>query len=243
MEFNTQVANPSVQYGGRGGAQTIVTTKGGSNTWHGAAYEYNRTAGTEANTFFNQEAGVPRTALIRNQFGGNVGGPAWKDKVFFFFEYDGRRDKSQASTSEIVPFPHVDLGELAYVNNSGGGSCDPRSRLTSADVSTGCVTILTAAQVTALDPCSNAGNNCAVNTQGFQAAGFDPTLTALFKSRYPAPNNFNLGDGVNTAGFQFNVPDPFTENGYLARTDFNINQKNKLFALIQFQKRDRREPV
>jgi Carboxypeptidase regulatory-like domain/TonB dependent receptor len=235
QEFNTQVANPSVQYGGRGGAQTIITTKGGSNTWHGDAYEYNRNAATEANDFFNQQAGVPRTALIRNQFGGNVGGPAWRDKVFFFFEYDGRRDKSQASSSEIVPFPHVDLGELAYINNSGGGTCDPRSRLTSADVSTGCVTILTAAQVTALDPCSNPGNNCAVNTQGFQAAGLDPTLTALFKSRYPAPNNFNLGDGVNTAGFQFNVPDPFTENGYLARTDFNLNSKNKLFARFNFR--------
>jgi Carboxypeptidase regulatory-like domain len=235
QEFNTQVANPSVQYGGRGGAQTIITTKSGSNTWHGALYEYNRNAATEANTFFNQEAGIPRTALIRNQFGGNVGGPAWKDKLFFFFEYDGRRDKSQASTSEVVPFPHVLLGELAYINNSGGGSCSPESRLTSADVSTSCVTILPAAQVTALDPCSNPANNCALNTAGFQAAGIDPTLINLFKTRYPAPNNFSQGDGLNTAGFQFNVPDPFTENGYLARSDFNINTRNKLFVRFNFR--------
>jgi hypothetical protein len=235
QEFNTQVANPSVQYGGRGGAQTIVTTKSGSNTWHGSAYEYNRNAATEANTFFNQESDIPRTALIRNQFGGNVGGPAWKDKVFFFFEYDGRRDKSQASTSEIVPYPHVDQGELAYINSSGGSSCDPHSRLGAVDASTGCITILSAAQVAALDPCSNAANNCAVNTQGFQAAGIDPTLTSLFQTRYPAPNNFSQGDGINTAGFQFNVPNPFTENGYLARTDFNINQKNKLFARFNFR--------
>ena len=236
QEFNTQVANPSVQYGGRGGAQTIISTKSGSNTWHGALYEYNRNAATEANNFFNQQAGIPRTALIRNQFGGNVGGPAWRDKLFFFFEYDGRRDKSQASSSEIVPFPHVLLGELAYINNSGGNSCDPHSRLTPADVSTSCVTILSAAQVAALDPCSNPANNCAANTAGFQAAGVDPTLINLFKTRpYPAPNNFAQGDGLNTAGFQFNVPDPFTENGYLARSDFNINTKNKLFVRFNFR--------
>ena len=53
---------------------------------------------------------------------------------------------------EIVPFPHVKLGELAYVNDGAG--CAPTDRLSSADVSTSCVTILTAPQVAALDPCS-----------------------------------------------------------------------------------------
>ena len=120
QEFTTQVANPSPQYGGRGGAQTIISTRSGSNDWHGTAYEYNRTAATEADTFFNNQAGVPRLGLIRNQYGANLGGPILKDKLFFFFEFDGRRDRSQQGVLEIVPFPHVKLGELAYINDSGG---------------------------------------------------------------------------------------------------------------------------
>jgi hypothetical protein len=236
QEFNTEVANPSPQYGGRGGAQTIIATKSGSNTWHGNAYEYNRNAATEANTYFNRISGVDRSGLIRNQFGGNVGGPIWKDKLFFFFEYDGRRDRSQAPTTAIVPFPHVDLGEIAYYNQSMG--TDPSSdcastgaRLTSADVSTGCITILPAASVTNLDPCDH--QSCAA-TQGFQAAGPDPTLISLFKTRYPAPNNFTVGDGLNTAGFNFNAPSPLIENSYLTHVDYNLNQKNKIFVRFNY---------
>ena len=106
------------------------------------------------------------------------------------------------------------------------------ARLTSADVSTGCVTILTAPQVAALDPCSHV--SCA-STPGFTAAGVDPALISLFKSRYPAPNDFTQGDGINTAGFRFNAPNPFTENDYLARSDFNINTNNKLFVRFNFR--------
>jgi hypothetical protein len=231
-EFRTLVANPTPEYGGRSGSQTLITTKSGSNDFHGSAYEYNRTAATEANTFFNNLDGVPRLALVRNQFGANAGGPAWKDKAFFFFEFDGRRDREGASALDIVPFPHVKLGELAYINNSGGSQCSPQSRLTSADVSTGCVTILSAPQVQALDPCST--TDCS-GLPGFQAPGLDPTLLGLFASRYPDPNDFGSGDGINTAGFRFNTPTPLSENSYLARGDFNLTKSNKLFFRFNFR--------
>jgi Carboxypeptidase regulatory-like domain len=226
QEFSTQVANPSAAYGGRSGAQTIITTKSGTNTFHGSAFEYNRTAATEANTFFNNQAGVSRLALVRNQWGANVGGPVLKDKLFFFFEYDGRRDASAQSVLQIVPFPHVGKGEIAYINDSGGGSCPNNSRLTSADVSTSCVTILSAAQVAALDPCSG---GCP-SAPGFAAAGVAPALLSLFNTRYPAPNDYTQGDGLNTAGFRFNAPDNLKELGYLVRVDYSISSNNKLFG-------------
>jgi len=239
-EFNTIVGQPLPQYGGRSGSQTLITTKSGTNDWHGAAYEYNRNAATEANSYFNRIAGVPRTALVRNQFGANVGGPVWKDKAFFFFEYDGRRDAEASSVLDIVPFPHVKLGELAYVNDSNESSCPPTSRLTSADVSTSCVTILPATappgqqSVQSLDPCS--GGACtSTTTPGFVAPGIAPALLSLFKSRYPNPNDYTQGDGLNTAGFRFNAPNPLTENDYLSREDFSINGKNKLFARFNFR--------
>jgi Carboxypeptidase regulatory-like domain/TonB dependent receptor len=227
QEFSTQVAQPSAAFGGRSGAQTVISTKSGTNDWHGSAYEYNRTAATEANTFFNNQNGVPRLALVRNQFGGNVGGPVLKDKLFFFFEYDGRRDASAQSETQFVPFPHVQNGEIAYINNSGGSSCSDNSRLTSADVSTNCVTIAPAAEVTGFDPCATA--SCS-GAQGFAAAGPAPALLGLFKTRYPAPNDFNVGDGLNTAGLLFNAPAPLTENGYVSRVDYNLSANNKLFG-------------
>jgi hypothetical protein len=236
QEFTTIVGNPIAEYGGRSGAQTLISTKSGSNAWHGSAYEYNRTAATEANTILNRMSDTPRTALIRNQFGGNVGGPAWKDKAFFFFEYDGRRDKESASATDVVPMPHVKLGELAYPNNSMGNTkptdCfSSGAKLTLADVSTSCITILPAAQVAALDPCST--SDCS-GLPGFQAPGVDPALMALFASRYPSPNTLSAGDGINTAGFRFNSPNPLTENDYLARADFNITSTNHLFARFNF---------
>jgi hypothetical protein len=232
QEFTTLVANPTPEYGGGSGAQTLITTKSGTNAFHGSAYEYNRTAATEANNYFNNQSDIPRTALIRNQFGSNIGGPIWKDKAFFFFEFDGRRDRESAPVLEIVPMPHVALGELAYINNSGGGSCPNNSRLTSADVSTACVTILTAAQVQALDPCSHV--SCA-GTPGFVTPGTAPSLQSLFSSRYPTPNDYSVGDGLNSAGFRFNTPTPLTENEYLSREDFNLNSKNQLFARFNFR--------
>ena len=231
QEFNTIIGNPLPQYGGGSGGQTLITTKSGTNDWHGSAFEYNRTAATEANTFFNNLDGVPRLALVRNQFGGNVGGPVWKDRLFFFFEYDGRRDDEGASVEEIVPMPHVKLGDLAYINNSQGAACQG-ARLTSADVSTSCVTILPAATVASMDPCSGL-DDCSM-LPGFQAAGVDPTLISLFKSRYPNPNDFSAGDGLNTAGFRFNTPNPLIENDYLAHVDFVVNSRNKLFTRFNF---------
>jgi Carboxypeptidase regulatory-like domain/TonB dependent receptor len=227
QEFNTQVAQPTAQYGGRSGAQTVITTRGGTNSFHGAAYEYNRTAATEANTFFNNLNGVPRLGLIRNQYGGNVGGPVWKDKLFFFFEYDGRRDKSDLSELQIVPFPHVALGEIAYINNNAG--CDVTARLTSADVSTNCVTIAPASEVEGLDPCRTM--SCA-SAPGFVQAGAAPVLLNAFTNRYPQPNDFNAGDGINTAGLLFNAPNPVTENSYFGRMDYNLTSSNKLFFRV-----------
>ncbi|HTZ76110.1 MAG TPA: TonB-dependent receptor [Candidatus Aquilonibacter sp.] len=231
QEFNTEVAEPSAGYGGRSGAQTIITTKSGSNDWHGSAYEYNRTAATEANTFFNLQAGVPRLALVRNQFGANVGGPVKKDKLFFFFEYDGRRDASAESELQFVPYPHVKNGEIAYINNSSSGSCSDTSSLTSLDVSTDCVTIAPASEVASFDPCTSDPGACS-SAYGFVQGGIAPVIQNLFTSRYPAPNDYTVGDGLNIAGLRFNAPSPLTENGYIARVDYNVGTNNKLFGMV-----------
>jgi hypothetical protein len=240
QEFSTQVGDPTAAFGGRSGAQTVITTKSGSNQWHGSASEYNRTAATEANTFFNNKSKVARTNLVRNQFGANLGGPVKKDKLFFFFNYQGRRDAQQSAELRSVPFPHVGQGEIAYINATSiktGQPCSPNSRLSSQDVNTDCVTILPAAQVAMLDPCFSGGCTNAT-TPGFVAPGVAPILKQLYQTRYPAPNDFTSGDGLNTAGFRFNAPNPLTENIYTARVDYNFNSKHKMFTRFNFNNVD-----
>ncbi len=80
-----------------------MVTKSGSNHFHGNINEYHRDTDLEANEWFNNFDGVPRSPLIRNQFGGNIGGPIWKDKIFFFFDYNGRRDTLAGQAERTVP--------------------------------------------------------------------------------------------------------------------------------------------
>ncbi|MBO0797757.1 MAG: carboxypeptidase regulatory-like domain-containing protein, partial [Blastocatellia bacterium] len=75
QEFRTVTTNPVAGDGRSSGSQILLVTKSGSNDFHGSLREYNRTAATAANSFFNNRAGIPKAQLTRNQFGGNLGGP------------------------------------------------------------------------------------------------------------------------------------------------------------------------
>jgi Carboxypeptidase regulatory-like domain/TonB dependent receptor len=226
QEFRTEVANPLAENGRAGGAQTIITTKSGTNEWHGSAREYHRNTITEANTFFNNKSHTPRSALIRNQFGANLGGPALKNKLFFFFNYDGRRDGSQISITQFTFLDHVYQGKVAYINNKPG--CGPFSTIQS---NPNCVTLLDSPGVAALDPCSSATppGPCTGVTPGF-----NPNLLALIKSRYPHSNLPSVGDGLNSGGLVFNAPSPLSENNYLARIDWVATSNHKVFTRFNF---------
>jgi hypothetical protein len=103
QEFRTTVTGFSADMGRSSGGQVSVITKSGSNQFHGSLYEFNRNTYTEANDWFSNRAGVPRSALIRNQYGGSVGGPVLKNRAFFFFNYEGRKDRSASAVTRVVP--------------------------------------------------------------------------------------------------------------------------------------------
>ena len=119
-EFRVTTTGANADQGRTSGAQISLITKQGSNSFHGSLYEFNRNTDFTANSFFNNAAGVPRPQLVRNVFGGSVGGPAIKNHLFFFFNYEGRRDASASSVVETVPTQDLRQGLLDYVNNSGG---------------------------------------------------------------------------------------------------------------------------
>src|SRR5947208_1639190 len=104
-EFRVTTANGNANLGRSAGAQVNLITKTGSNSLHGAAFEFYRGTPFEANNWFSNASGVPRTPLVRNTFGGALGGPIVKDKLFFFYSYEGRRDATAVGVTEVVPLP------------------------------------------------------------------------------------------------------------------------------------------
>lgn len=212
QEVRTVTAGETADYGRSSGGGINLVTKSGSNSWHGNLREYNRNTLFEANDWFNNRSGVKRAPLIRNQFGGNLGGPIKKDKVFFFFDYEGLRQAASSENVRAVPTPQFRAGELGYVNSSGP-SCNGTSRFATAP---GCITYLTPSQVAALDP---------------QGVGDNTALLSFINGRYPATINDPgaAGDGINTDGFLFTAPAHATQNDYTGRIDYNISEKHKLY--------------
>jgi len=220
QEFRGITAGDTADMGRSSGAQIQLVTKGGSNDWHGNAFEYHRNTITAANTFFNNASKVPRAALIRNQFGGSLGGPVKKDKLFFFFNYEGRRDASQDNIARTVPLDHMRNGQLGYINNgndSQGNPCTAAARLNDP----------VTAQCISLTPATGPNSLASLDPAGVGANG--PLLTFV-NSRYPHANDLTAGDGINTGLLRFNAPVRRGDNTYFTRIDNNLTDKQKLFG-------------
>jgi len=211
QEIRAVTAGETADYGRSSGGGINLVTKSGSNNWHGNLREYNRNTLFAANDWFNNRTGLPRPALVRNQFGGNVGGPVRKDKVFFFFDYEGLRQSAGTRYERAVPTPQFRAGELGYINSNAG--CTGTARFATQP---NCITYLTPSQVASLDP---------------QGVGDNTALLNFITGRYPSTINdpSGFGDGINTEGFIFTVPAHEIDNVYTGRIDYNLTTTHKLF--------------
>jgi hypothetical protein len=100
-----------------GGVVSLIT-KSGSNKFHGSGFEYVRNDHLDANSWQNKNSGTKRQLYQRNQFGGSVGGPIWKDKAFFFFAYDALRQANPDSYSTWVPTALERTGDFSASNTT-----------------------------------------------------------------------------------------------------------------------------
>jgi outer membrane receptor protein involved in Fe transport len=103
QEFKVVTNNVSAEYGNYAGGVVNVTTKSGTNAFHGTGYDYLRNKDLNANDYFSNLASLPIAPLIQNQFGAAVGGPIKKDKTFFFFGYEGTRAHSAVLSTTTLP--------------------------------------------------------------------------------------------------------------------------------------------
>jgi hypothetical protein len=87
QEFRVSTNNVSAEFGGYGGGVVQISTKSGTNNFHGTAYEYFRNDVLDANDWFSNNAGLGKVPLHQNQYGANLGGPILKNKLFFFFSW------------------------------------------------------------------------------------------------------------------------------------------------------------
>ncbi len=118
-EINITTANSEVD-AGLGASQTQFVTRSGSNTFRGEAFYYNRNDALNANTFFNNAAGIRKEKVLIHQFGFNVGGPVVKDKLFFFFNFEQERSPGTASVVRSVLTNSARAGNFSYVRQDNG---------------------------------------------------------------------------------------------------------------------------
>src|SRR5881396_2439841 len=123
-EFNVLTDTYGAEYGKRAGGQINIVTTSGTNQLHGTAFEYLRNSALDARNFFDQTIGAP--PFKRNQFGGSLGGPIKKDKMFAFGTYEGYQERLSRSSASIVPGTYARQG-LAWPGNTLGpnGSAVP----------------------------------------------------------------------------------------------------------------------
>jgi hypothetical protein len=214
QEFRVTTTNYTADQGRSSGAQVSLVTKGGSNDFHGSLYEYVRNTYTSANDYFvkiaelkNGQPNVP-PKLIRNIFGGSVGGPFRKNRLFFFANYEAHRQREENSVLRIVPSLALRDGVVQYrcadpaacpggtvQGKTGPHQIQPGYKgLSPQDVKT-------------LDPL------------GF---GADQAVLDYF-NKFPATDfDTSQSDGVNLVGYRFRGAVPTNNNRYIARLDYKI---------------------
>ena len=128
-EFKVEQTNFSAEYGFSGASVVNMITRSGGNSFHGSAYDFIRNQLTDANNWFANAADQPLPPVHRNNFGGTIGGPIIKNKLFFFFDYDGTRQSYMNTYQAGVPSAAErtgDFGGLCAVNGgtfNGSGQC------------------------------------------------------------------------------------------------------------------------
>ena len=227
QEFRVTTSNYNADQGGTSGAQVALVTKSGTNDFHGSAYEYHRNTYTSANDYFIKSAEIQNCALanpldcnqppklIRNIFGGSLGGPIKKDRLYFFANYEGTRRAEEVSETNQVPSSALRDGVIFY-------QCDGSDPNLATDCPGGTVQGVSHKQYTvpagffALGPT--------------QLAQIDPlhvgpnSVAMTYMQSLPVPNVPSFGDGFNYQGFNWAAPVFDRQNVYIAKIDYNITR-------------------
>jgi len=119
-EFRVQTSNNTAEYGRYTGGVINIASKGGTNEFHGTAFEYLRNKKLNATDFFANKSGAGKPPFVQNQFGGAIGGPVRKDKTFFFFNMESYRAREGALFTRTVPLVEQYTGDFSGYKTATG---------------------------------------------------------------------------------------------------------------------------
>jgi outer membrane receptor protein involved in Fe transport len=214
-EVQAVVGNFGAQYG-TGAAAFNVILKSGANAWHGSAFEFIENDAFDALNYFTPAG--EKTPLRWNEFGGGVGGPIKRDKLFFYFTYQGNPSHSSFVETSTVPTDEMKSGNFSALPNA---IYDPNS--TSCGTYDG-------------SPYCYRGTQFTNNTI---TTGLDPVALAIQKF-FPEPNSVPTGSAATSASDPLNtynnykvvVTEPSDSNWYAGKVDYNISTNHKLSGSI-----------
>jgi len=229
QEFRVTTTNYGADQGQGSGAQVALVTKSGSNNFHGSGYEYLRNTFTSANDYLvktaelvDQQPNKP-LKLNRNIFGASLGGPIRKDRLFFFTNYEGTRQREEHSAVRAIPTVAMRDGVIRYlcaettpgVPNTGAcpGGNIPGLSGASYPVAPG-YWGLSPQNITSLDPKGIGPSSVMLNY-------FDQTFGNL------VTNDFSSGDGLNYSSYRFRAPVSLDNNAFIVKLDYHLDAAGK----------------
>jgi hypothetical protein len=225
-EFRVESNSNSSEYGRYSGGVINISSKSGTNTFHGAAYEYFRNTDLDANLFFNNATGIGKAPVHQNQYGANLGGPVKKNKLFGFFGWENYYGRQGANYLGTVPLPAMYNGDFSGYRNASNAIIPIYDPLTQCGTNNNspCPGGV-AAQSYSAGPARNPfpGNIIPVNR-------FNPTGLAIL--------NFPITGKPDVPGVQYTAANNFStvcqvggnSNQETARGDYNMSEKLRMFG-------------
>jgi hypothetical protein len=225
QEFRVTTTNYGADQGQGSGAQVALITKSGTNIFHGSAYENLRNTITSANDYLVKQSelniGAPNKPLKlnRNIFGASVGGPLRKDRLFFFTNYEGTREREEQRAERVIPTPSLCQGIFRYQDVNGG------------------VTTFTPTDLKNLDPL-----HLGINPAMLDLTNHTGYLDKNFCAGKTVTNDLSAGDGLNYAGFVFRAPTSLDNDVFIARADYRLTADGRHLIFWRGALQDLRNP-
>ncbi|MCX6627592.1 MAG: TonB-dependent receptor, partial [Candidatus Solibacter sp.] len=222
QEFRVQTNAASAEYGRFSGGVINLTSKTGTNQFHGSAYEFLRNRVLNGNTFFSNSSGLARPPFTQNQYGATLGGPVKKDRLFFFYSWENFSQRQGSTMVLNVPTAAFRAGDFSNLRDASGKVTPIHDPLTV------CGQYGNAA--CAKDPAGNPvytrqpfpGNSIPVNRQ-------DPTSKIMTAKLWALPNTAG-SQYTNVGNFVTNASSGSTSTQHNVRGDYNLSDKQRLFA-------------
>jgi Carboxypeptidase regulatory-like domain len=231
QELRVITSNATAEWGRSSGAQVALVTKSGTNEFHGNLFYFHRNAALAANEWANNLNGISKPALRQHQYGGDLGGPIFKDRTFFFFNFQGQRQIFPVSRNRTVYTETAKQGIFRY---AVGGRNTPAGQA-GASVDAAGNPLLPPCSATVTANCIASYNIVANDPRGF---GIDPTIQENVLSLLPPPNNFSMGDGLNTAGYVYNATRLDPQRDFVFKIDHKINDLHNVYVRYAWGKQD-----